>query len=46
VGDLHASVAAVLDNIGVQAREKAGFLECTSGLEWDIVEAPEAASGR
>jgi hemoglobin len=39
-------VDAALDSIGVQAREKAEFIECTSGLKWDIVDAPEAASGR
>src|SRR5215216_5862416 len=37
-------VAAALDSIGVQVREKTEFLECTSGLKWEVVEAPELAS--
>jgi hemoglobin len=32
-------VAAALDAVGIAAREKAEFLQCTDGLKWDIVEA-------
>ena len=33
-------VAAALDSIGVQSREKEEFLQCTDGVKWDIVETP------
>jgi hemoglobin len=38
---LLAHIAATLDAIGVAEREKAEFLDCTNGLKWDIVEAPQ-----
>lgn len=42
---LLAHIAATLDQIGVVAREKAEFLECTAGLKWDIVEGSRPAAG-